>query len=690
MKLLLRRTAALLAAVFFAAPACAQDAVLTADEIAAAVHSVDLALDRQCRQKINRLVAGPEARLPAVDTSGLPPKADLRDMDGRNYVSEIKRQDPWGTCWSFGAVAAAESSIAYDLGHDFSAGENSLFDLSELHLAWFASTALPEDCAQYSSQGGEGLYTITADTDDPSDVSRKKLESGGFDSSAAAAWSAGMGPAAEKAVPYAKTSDIDYAKIRLVAAVFSDEGMIDTGSFVERDYLAAGADAEALAAEWEAQGYEETDPETGEDVLMWARAFTDRPFEELKGKKVFALLRPENAGDWSVDESLRFGSLYFLKNGNILPDPALRGTDGAYVFNRAGIDAIRSELARGRAVAAAFSGDYPEPGMKVPAGMPSFMSFLDADGQPTGNPKAAVWAHYTYDSSYDPSDPASVNKWVKPGHAVCIVGYDDSFPKEYFNDPCGTIGGDGAFLVKNTEGSSINSDPRAVNDWGNGGSGFFWLSYYDQSLAFCISFDFDTAESAGGTPLEASLYDFLPVMSQTSAVFAEDVRMANVFEAEHACLLRFIGVETANAETDVDCSVYLLEPEAGSPADGTLAGEYSAHFTYAGFHTIDLGEGIRIPGGSRYAVVVRAGTGGRSELAFTIDLNRAGIDYYGLENLGCYARTVVNPGESFVGCGGAWTDWTEIVSRLDALNQDMNNSGFAYDNFAIRCYTQAE
>ena len=44
-----------------------------------------------------------------------------------------------------------------------------------------------------------------------------------------------MGPAAEKAVPYAKTSDVDYAKIRLVAAVFSDEGMIDTGSFVDPD-----------------------------------------------------------------------------------------------------------------------------------------------------------------------------------------------------------------------------------------------------------------------------------------------------------------------------------------------------------------------------------------------------------------------------------------------------------------------
>ena len=694
MKLLLRKAAGLLAvlvaAAFPAAPVHARDAALTADEIAAAAHQADLALDQQCRQKMNRLTAGPEARLPVTDVSGLPSKADLRDMDGRNYVSEVKKQDPWGTCWSFAAVAAAEASIACGLGHDFSAGDNSLFDLSELHLAWFAATALPEDCAQYPSQGGEGLHTITADTDDISDVSRKKLEQGGFVSSAAAVWSAGMGPAAEKTVPYGKTSDADYSKIRLVAAAFSDEGMIDPGSFVDRNYPAAETDAEALAADWRARGYEETDPETGEDVLMWARAFPDRPFEELKGKKVFALLRPRNAGDWSVDESLRFGSLYFLKNGNLLPDPALRGADGAYVFNRAGIDAIRSELAQGRAVAAAFSGDYGEPGMKVPDGTVPFMRFLDADGQPSDDPKAAVWVHYTFDSGYNPSDPASVNRWVHPGHAVCIVGYDDSFPKEYFNDPNGTIGGDGAFLVKNSEGSSINSDPRAVSDWGNGGSGFFWLSYYDQSLAFCASFEFDTAEAAEGPPLEARLYDFLPVMVQTSAGFAEDIRMANVFAADRACLLRFAGFETANAETDVDYSVYLLDSEAESPVDGTLMGEYSAHFTYAGFHTAELGEGIRIPEGSRYAVVIRERTGDRSELTFTLDLNSAGIDYYGLENLGCYARTVVNPGESFVGCGGIWTDWTEIVSRLETLNRNLNNSGFAYDNLPIRCYTQAE
>ena len=43
------------AVIFSAAPVRARDAGLTADEIAAAVYSVDPALDQPCRQKLNRL-----------------------------------------------------------------------------------------------------------------------------------------------------------------------------------------------------------------------------------------------------------------------------------------------------------------------------------------------------------------------------------------------------------------------------------------------------------------------------------------------------------------------------------------------------------------------------------------------------------------------------------------------------------
>lgn len=316
--------------------------------------------------------------------------------------------------------------------------------------------------------------------------------------------------------------------------------------------------------------------------------------------------------------------------------------------------------------------------------------YLDADGNPTKDPKADVWAQYTFDETYDPADPDSVNKWINPGHAVCIVGYDDNFPKECFYDPNGTIGGDGAFLVRNSEGSSGNSNPEAVSDWGNGGSGYFWLSYYDQSIVYCESFDFFTDTASGAVPDRIDMYDFMPDYRQLAAVFGEDIRMANVFEAKEDCVVQYTGFETAYAEIDVEYSVYLLNPGAKHPADGTLVAERSAHYTYAGYHTTDLGETARIPAGSRYSVIVRAGAGGKSELSVALDLNLAGVRFYSQEKLNHYAETVVNPGESFVGSGDEWTDWTEIIRRLETMNADLNNSGFTYDNFPIRSYTCAE
>lgn len=63
------------------------------------------------------------------------------------------------------------------------------------------------------------------------------------------------------------------------------------------------------------------------------------------------------AGDWSVDENLRFASMFDLKDSSILPSPADRDEQGNYVYNPIATAMIKSELLKGRAVSISYFAD---------------------------------------------------------------------------------------------------------------------------------------------------------------------------------------------------------------------------------------------------------------------------------------------------------------------------------------------
>ena len=67
-------------------------------------------------------------RVTAAET--LPAKFDLRD---ENRITPIRSQNPWGTCWTFAAVAAMESSYLTN----FDARPENV-DFSEMQLIWFS------------------------------------------------------------------------------------------------------------------------------------------------------------------------------------------------------------------------------------------------------------------------------------------------------------------------------------------------------------------------------------------------------------------------------------------------------------------------------------------------------------------------------------------------------------------------
>ena len=573
----------------------------------------------------------------------LPSRYDLRDL---GVVTPVKFQNPWGTCWGFGAIAASETSILSEAGQTYA---DTGFDLSERHLAYFTSNHIPVGDENYDNQGGEGGYNALTETDvlnDPvlaEDFLGYPLENAtynrnGYSTYATSLFSSGIGPVLESDAPYQ-----------------NDEGIVDPSG------------------------------------VFWS-----------------------DQGTWSLAESLRGTSVAALEESFILPSPATLTSDGTsytYTYNELATTAMKEQILAGRALAISFHGDQSMPGQA------SENAYINPD----------TWAHYTY-------EPAVLN------HMVTIVGWDDSYSKENFNaghqPPA-----DGAWIVKNSWGSADGEFPNKFA-WGD--NGYFYLSYYDQSIVTVEAFDFDLTgrETDQNGQYIVNQYDYLPTEQANAVPYDDKASAANVFTAAEPQGLTSLSCETSTPQTKVTYEVYRLADDATDPTDGELALTLEETYEFGGYHLATIPEADRaklhFDEGERFSVVVTMqGPDGyyilaqaafndtyrdraisqleqqeesthalRGQLVNQLtteyrtehpDATDEEVDAYlatkeewlasaihdaiQLQVPG-YFKGVVNDGESFLMAEGAWMDWSDMAEETSGALGGV----FDIDNPSIKAY----